>query len=223
MSSNKSIKDLIGTKKGHTAIIIGAGGTLREHGSAIKYLSEKKRTFTIGINRMTDVCVPTFHLWTNSGRYREFGSCISPKSSLLFGCNIKKKLIKKHFSGEYTNIDYIDKEGVPFGFSLGKITGHYRTAGCLAIKIAHLMGANPIYVSGMDGYTFNPKSDLEDGNSHQHIYGSGYTDGAKWEECIRKDDMVYRALKGMSKNGIEFSLITPTRFASFYNKDVLGL
>lgn len=125
-------------------LVIGAGGTLREYEEPIKDFISDSRPVTIGINYMTEFCIPDYHLWTNKQRYRDFGGCINKQSKMMFGCGMPKKLIKKHFKGDYISVDYDGTVGNSIRYEEGKIYGDFRTAGCLAIVIAHLFGASNI-------------------------------------------------------------------------------
>ena len=108
----KRFKSLVGKEKGKDFLIIGSGGSIREHETKIKnkYLTNGDYV-TIGINKMTGICIPDYHLWTNKQRYRDLGQCISSKSKFLFGKGLPKDLIRKHYKGTYTVVDFIDKAG----------------------------------------------------------------------------------------------------------------
>ncbi len=205
--------------KGETFLIVGAGGTLREYGDRVKVLS--KSAITIGINNMSELLVPTYHLWTNTGRFKNFGRSINPNSTAMFGSNIKPQLIKKIYGKPYVLVPYIDRKRVSIGYRGGRIKGYFRTAGNLAIMIAHIMGASTIYIAGMDGYTLYSQKEFDSGKQHQHVYGSGFTDKATWNECLRKDKLVNSSLKNLRDYGIKFSIFTPTYFSSFYDGSVI--
>jgi len=217
-----TIADCIDCQKGKAAVVIGAGGTLREYEKPIKKFLNQDNVFTIGINNMTAFHVPTYHLWTNKQRWRDFGSCIDgEKSKLMFGAGLPEKLIRKHFRGDYTVVNYTDslskaEKESGIGYRDGKIYGHFRTAGCLAIVIAHLLGASDIYVVGMDGFTLHTRDELESQNKNHHCYGSGYTDDATWEQCVEKDRLVYENLNAIDAYGAKFKIVTPTKFEKFY-------
>lgn len=202
-------------------LVIGAGGTLREYEEPIKDFISDSRPVTIGINYMTEFCIPDYHLWTNKQRYRDFGGCINKQSKMMFGCGMPKKLIKKHFKGDYISVDYDGTVGNSIRYEEGKIYGDFRTAGCLAIVIAHLFGASNIYVVGMDGYTLHPREELENQTRNHHCYGKGYTDNAAWEQCVGKDRLVYNNLNAIDDYGVKFKILTPTKFESFYDGAIL--
>ncbi len=215
----RTIKDLIGTKKDKSALIIGAGATIKEEEESIYSFIRKTKPFVIGINNMTAIWTPDFHLWTNTQRFRTYGKNIRSPSNLLLGSNISLKVINEVIgSREYTLINYTDmKEDIPMCYKNGKIYGYYRTAGCLAIMIVHLMGATDISIVGMDGYSLHEHKALESGEESQHCYDKGFTDTADWETCVKKDKLIEKALGGLENHGIDFKILTPTKYRRFYD------
>ena len=61
----RKLAECIDCEKGGNFLIVGAGGTLKEHAGAIKSFIDQSNSSTIGINYMTEFCVPDYHLWTN--------------------------------------------------------------------------------------------------------------------------------------------------------------
>jgi hypothetical protein len=202
-------------EKGKNFVVVGAGGTLSIYKDSILSFIKKNKALTLGINRMTGIIAPTYHLWTNRQRWGEYGSCVKANSNLILGPSITRKHAKKHYRGEYNRIDYVDKKNVPFELGGEQIRGYFRTAGVLAIALAHVMGAKKIFIVGMDGYTLHDKKSLKDGKSSHHCYGAGYTDDSSWKECVKRDRIVYDILKELN-NHIKFTIITPTVFDKFY-------
>ena len=212
------LSSYIGTAKGRNMMVVGAGGTLREYEKQIKSFIKNNDVMTIGINYMTEFCIPDYHLWTNQQRYRDLGWCISPSSKMMFGCGMPIKLIRKHHQGDYITVDYTKKGADKVDYRDGKIYGNFRTAGSLAIMIAHLLGAENIYVVGMDGYTLHSQEELKKSKKNQHFYGKGYTDDSEWEKCLEKDNHVYAMLKKLESYGIAFKILTPTKFDRYYEE-----
>lgn len=130
---------------------------------------------------------------------------------------VKDYLPKKDF----IRLDYVDKDGLDIDYKNGVIYGFFRTAGVLAIMLAHVMKSKNIYVAGMDGFTLYSRKEIEKGKQNQHVYGKGFTDNASWEDCVKKDEMVDEALHNLAGFGVRFEIITPTKFKDFYNSNVL--
>jgi 4-hydroxy 2-oxovalerate aldolase len=211
----KTIQKILNTEKGKNALIVGAGASINSHKDKIEAFIEDKIDITFGINNMTSFIVPDYHVWTNRQRLLDFGDNIHKESKVMFGRNIPEK-IRRKYSNDYVLIKYTDNEKEQMSFKNGVIRGYYRTAGCLSIMIAHLLGCKNIYIVGMDGYTyyFNNKDDM----NGQHLYGSGLTDKNNFSECKKKDDIVLNTLTYLWFYGINFNIITPTVFKDFYKE-----
>ena len=214
----KTIKDLINTEKGRSALVIGAGSSIKKYKDKIWDFIKREGSFVIGINNMTNFFIPNYHLWTNTERFRSFGQNINKRSNILLGSNISLKVIKEIIGDrEYVVLNRKDREGVSIGYRNGVIYGYFRTAGCLAIMLSHLMGASEINIVGMDGYTMYHHEDLKIGKKSQHCYGEGFTDTASWETCVMKDGLVENALNNVKEYGIDFKILTPTKYGGFYD------
>ena len=200
---------LDGIEKDQTIWIVGAGSSLTDYPK-----TNFKSGISIGIN---NVPIETdYHLWTNRKRWSEFGKNAKPKKSLIIGEGISHENIRKFYQGSYVKLNYKDEPGLSLKYDGEVIYGHFRTAGCLAIMLAHVMGANKIYVIGMDGYTLHSREDLDSGAAAQHAYGRGFTDDASWKDCLEKDRQVGIALDAIKEAGIEFKIVTPTVFKDHY-------
>jgi len=215
------MKDIIGIEKNKLFLIVGAGATIKEYQQQIANFTYRTQPISIGINNMTHVFVPTYHLWTNKQRWGSFGSCVKKQSKLIFGSSIKDDAIKKYYKGSFIRLNYIDRRNVKIRFDDKKIYGFFRTAGTLAIMVAHAMGASDIYVVGMDGYTLHAKKSLDKKTVNQHCYGEGKTDDADWNDSVKKDANVYEALHELQGYGIKFKILTPTVFTDFYDTRIL--
>lgn len=213
----KTIFDIKDSEKGNSVLILGAGGTLEDYGDKVKKFIEDNNLKTIGINNSVQFHVPDYHLWTNTGRLKEFGANIDSSSIVLFGSNIKKDVIQGVWPKKYFSVPYTDKQRVILKVTSKHIYGTFRTAGCLSIIIANILGFDNIYIAGMDGYTYHNWASLKDGETSQHFYGKGLTDKNTKEICEEKDMRVYDALRSISSYGIKFSIITPTIFREFYD------
>jgi len=213
----KTIKDLINMHRGRRALIICVGSSVKEYRNKIDTFILEEKPFIIGINNMTGFFMPDYHLWTNTKRFRTFGKNIYPESELLLGAGIHLKTIREVLGPvDYTLINFTDmKEGVSIGYKKGKILGFYRTAGNLAIMVAHLMGATDVSIVGMDGHTFYDYEDIKSGEKKHHCYEEGYKPFTK-EICIKKDQVVTGVLETLENYGINLKILTPTVYKKFY-------
>ena len=220
----KTIKELIGKEKGKSGLVIGAGASIKEYEDQIARFICETTPITIGINNMTAFWIPDYHVWTNNSRFRTFGKNIHPDSKLLLGSNISLKLINEVIgSREYTVLNREDREGVSIDYRDGIIYGYFRTAGCLSIMLLHLMGINEINVVGMDGYTLHKHKDVVVGKQSQHCYGKGLTDTSSWQTGAEKDRIIEGALNNIKEYGIDFKILTPTKYRGFYDSTRLHI
>tara|TARA_A100001515_G_scaffold128643_1_gene115007 strand:- start:604 stop:1230 length:627 start_codon:yes stop_codon:yes gene_type:complete len=197
-------------EKNKTFLIIAAGSSVREHKDKIDEFISSNNPTIVGINNITSLYVPKYHLWTNNERLRSFGSkAIKEKSNLMLGSGIKKNSIPPNVK-KYETVNFLDKKELKdFNFDGNKFSGYFRTAGALAIYLCHHSNAKSISVVGMDGFTLNGRS------GNQHLYGSGRTDDYSWDGCIKKDKIIYSCLKNLKNHGVKFSILTPTVYKDF--------
>jgi len=213
----KTIADLIGTHKGQKALVVCAGSTVKTYAENIIKFMEKEQPFVIGINNITHLFVPDYHLWVNTKRFRNFGKNSLTSSKLLLGKGIHIKTIREVIGNmDYYLINFTDmKPGIPLGYGKGKILGFFRTGGNLAIMIAHLMGASEVNIVGMDGHTIHPYDLVKSGAKPHHCYDENYVPFDK-DLCIKKDEITTGVLKDLSNYGIKLRILTPTVYREFY-------
>lgn len=213
----KTIDDLINKQRNRKALIVCAGSSVKTYKEEIEKFIAENDPFIIGINNTSHLFIPDYHLWTNTKRFRTFGNNIMKQSEVLLGKGIPIKLIKEILgNNEYYLINFTDmKPGIKLGYSKGKILGFFRTAGNLAVMIAHLMGASYVNIVGMDGHTFYPYSDIVSGKKPHHCYDEEYIPFDK-ELCILKDSITNGVLNDLTKYGIKLGILTPTVYKNFY-------
>ena len=202
-------------------MVVGSGWSIKRYAKPLRDLIRDKGFATLGINVMTSLCIPDYHLWTNRKQFSRMGDCIQPdKSKMLFGWKMPKQVIRQHHKGGYLSVVYSDDDNQILDINEKHIRGRFRTAGCLGIAIAHLMGAKEILVVGMDGFTLYDYKDVKNKNKNMHCYGKGHTDDADWESCVKKDRIVNLALGELSEE-VDFKIITPTKFADHFDGSYL--
>jgi hypothetical protein len=208
--------------KDRHVLIVGTGRGVKDYRDKILKYIEDNDIVTIGINRMTSLCIPDYHFWTNRQRFRDQHDCINEKSKLLLGCGLSEDFVRKYHKGDYTVIKYDNKIQSHVSYEDGEIRGNFRTAGILSIMIAHINGAKKIDIVGMDGYTLHDKEELLSKKANHHCYGVGYTEDACWTKCVAKDKAVEDGLFGLKEYGVDFRILTPTKFKDFYDSKEFG-
>ena len=224
-------KKFLNCHKDRDFIILGSAHTTKIYQNDIATFIEKSNLVTIGMNNMTHMFVPNYHLWTNNQRLKDFHQCIKPESQLLLGSHIKDYTLEETGVKNFDVIKYTDQKDEKIEYKDEIIYGFFRISGNLAIYIAHLMGARNIYVVGFDGY-----SKPIDGN--QHCYGTGLTDFQphyKKKNVYKdtatfmayekeKDNIIYGVLRNIQCNiHQKLWIITPTLYESLYNPNILGI
>ena len=200
-------------RKTDKCMIVCAGSTMADYEADVKARIYHGNYDTIGINKITHIIEPDYHLWTNVGRIKAFHDCIKSDSALIIGSKEQKEQNRlAHQYGAHV-LDYRDSVKEAYGYSRGCVTGQFRTAGNLAIWLAHLSGYSTIEIAGMDGYMLKY-------GGNQHCYGAGNTDSDDNEYEKEKDALIYRILNMMHIHCV-FSIITPTIYKCFY-EDVFG-
>jgi hypothetical protein len=214
----KTIEDLIGTREGEKALVICAGSMVKEHYQQIFDFVCDNKPFIIGINNITHLFSPDYHLWVNTKRFRNFGKNSLKSSKLLLGKGIHIKTIREVIGKrDYYLINFTDmKPGIPLGYKKGKIMGFFRTGGNLAVMIAHLMGASEVNIVGMDGHTLYPYEDVKSGKRPHHCYDENYKPFDK-DLCIKKDKITTGVLQDLTNYGIKLKILTPTVYKEFYS------
>lgn len=218
----KTIKNLVGKYEDEKFLILCAGASVRTYKREIQEFIENEKPITIGINNVVKLFTPDYHLWTNTKRFRDFGKNIKPESKLLLGKGIHIKTIREIIGNmSYFLINFTDmKEGVPLGYKDGKIYGFYRTAGNLAIMIAHLMGASEVNVVGVDGHTFYNYEEIKSGKQAHHCYDEKYVP-FDYDLCVKKDQITNKVFKNLREYGINLKVLTPTVHNEFFNNEML--
>ena len=215
-------------KKDNHILIIGSGRSIKKYKNKIKEFIKENRVIIIGINHIDNIAEPDYHFWGSSHRWRKFGKFASKKSLLIFPSDFSKKLIHKHFDGDYKKYKTGER---PYGFDkkIYKTIYHcFKNTLMTAIFWAYSNKFSKIDVVGMDGYTYYPEKELKNKKYSQHCYGKGYTDGQTYKFGRKKDVDYYNKLKmlykwGKKKYRFGFEILTPTVYVRFYNSDILKI
>lgn len=202
--------------KNQPVLVVCPGHSIKDHRERIQNYIDDNSPVIIGVNQMSSMFVPHLHLWTNKKRYAAAGKTMHAASLPLFSAKMPVSLIRRHWKKSYESIRYTDSPSEITGYKNGVITGWFRTSGILAIMIAHVHGASFIRAVGMDGYTLHPRKKYASKEQNQHCYGSGHTDEYTWDKCLVRDGEMDTCLGRLRKHGVDFRIMTPTKFVSFY-------
>lgn len=201
--------------QGCTALIIGTGPSLSKHWRQVEELRIKYNAVTLGANNVSEFLYPSYHCFTNRKRYIAFaGSIESSISRVLLSPYLSKSLIKRHYRGPYETLMYINDHEQEFHINDGVIQASCRTAGVLLIGVAIVMGAERIFVAGMDGYN----KLIEEGKPIHHYDNDIFKnedDNEDRQRLLKTELLNARFLTEISEylkrlGRQPFSIITPT-------------
>jgi hypothetical protein len=218
-SGEISFSACIDKHKGKDFLIYCPGKNIVEWHDRVMNFVKEKDLITIGCNKVFNLFKPTYHIFTNSEKYREYGGSVNKSSTPILGLRIVQNLIDMYEHKTYICVKHNDKdpnEKIEYDKKRDIIRGYYRTSGNLAIMVASLMGSRKIYIAGMSGFLFN-----FDGTVH-YYNAEVPRDVKSKEEWHKKYDVpISRALGNLKKAGIDFEIITPTIYSDHFNPGAL--
>ncbi len=219
MSKKTFFKSLLNKHPGRSFLIYCPGKNILEWRDCVNQFIKTQNLITIGSNRITDLIIPHYHMFTNNSKYERYGNLPHRSSTILIGSHIADKWLSKHNPSKYVLVNYTDRDrSEPISYDAKKdiVRGYYRTSGNLSIMLANLMGAKKIYIAGMSGFTHK-----FDGTVH-YYQAEIKRDVKAYKEWLRKYyEPVARSLDNLKSYGIEFKIITPTIYKKHFDKRVL--
>ena len=214
-----------GRHAGATALVLGNGPSLDEHGDALRRLIAGKRALTLGANHITPFVHPDYHAFTNRKRFVAYADTIDPdRSRVLLSPYFTEELIREHYRGPYEEIAYVADNDAAFGVRDGIILASGRTVSVLLIGVAAVMGFERILVAGLDGF-----SGVLEGNAVEGAMYHAQTDVLKHEhEQYAEIDRYTRRFLAeirdfLVRMGREpFAIVTPTAYDDHYDPGPLA-
>lgn len=206
-------------------LIIATGPSAKKYKNELNKFIEKHNPVIMGANNIEGIVVPDYHCFSNRKRFVAFSQMIdSDKSKVLLSPYFPKKFIKKHYTGRFERLMFVNNHDNPFDIDNGIIQASCRTIGVLMMAVALIMGAKRIYVYGLDGY----RSVLRHSKSINH-YDLNHTalDKAEIKRMLKVENYNSRFLNEISsymesKSLPPPSIITPTVYLDYY-KDISDL
>lgn len=221
----RKLCDLENVEHGRNMIIVCCGYSITEYKDKIRDFIKEKDAVAIGMNKMTNLVIPKYHLWTNKKRWKHYGHIMKLESIGLIGGGLDFDKIRKNTKSECIRVSHTDDKGIELGYKDNHIDGYFRSTGNLSIMLCDIMGAKNIYLVGLDGLTLHPKKDYESLERKHHCddYGNGYTAEHTWENCKEVDRNILYSLNMLKDYGIKFKVLTPTKFKDYYDPNILGI
>jgi len=199
--------------KGRDFLVLANGPTLDEYKRQINRFIEKIDPVILGANNLSGLFAPHYHAFNNKKRFMSYIDSVSKESELLVSRYFDDDMIREYTCRDYERIYYKDILNAGFDIKRGVIQTNCRTISVLLIGVAIAMGANRIFVAGMDGY-LGPAAEksLYYEEKDEKTNKDMIIERHMW--CQRFLKEIERYLVNKGKEGIH--IITPTTYKAFY-------
>jgi len=201
---------------GSDFLVLANGPSLKEYKKEIEKFIENHNPIVIGANYLGGLFVPRYHAFGNKKRFIDYIDTADNSSSLLISNTFTDDFIRKYTNREYEFIQHLPQLSSDFDIRNGVVTSNCRTISILSIAVAIVMGAERIFIVGMDGYkqvdNFMKKS--------VHFYEES-DEPEDFEILMEKHNWNERLLKQIddylvSNNKEGLCIVTPTSHKAFY-------
>ncbi|MBN1073454.1 hypothetical protein DVV91_03730 [Clostridium botulinum] len=205
--------------KGKNFVIIANGPSIKDYQLQIKKFIKEKDALTIGVNYLADLFDVDYHVFVSRKRFLKYYKYINKNSILLIPTFWGKEFINNIYSNNYEFFNLRCTEN----YDDECIDGNTQVCVNLnvaisSILLAYQMGADKIYVVGMDGYNDEMNKKITYFYDEEDNVEDAKIATVKYEKLHKELD---RVDKYLSFNDVEFSLITPTSYLKYY-ANILG-
>jgi 4-hydroxy 2-oxovalerate aldolase len=206
----------INRHRGQIFLILANGPSLKECKTKIDLFIERHNPVIIGANFLGGLFVPNYHVFSNRRRFIEYIDLVDPRSKILIASTLSKDFVRSYTEREFEFLHYLPQPEAEFHIENGVIIGNCRTVAILQIAAAIAMGAERVFIVGMDGYkqvdNFIKKS--------VHFYKEPQ-ETKSFEILMEKHNDNERLLKQIDKyltdkNKDGLLILTPTSHKAFY-------
>ncbi len=201
---------------GRDFLVLANGPTLKEEKEQVEKFVEKYNPVVIGANYLGGLFVPHYHAFGNKKRFTDYVDTVDDGSNILISNIFPDEFIKKYTYRKYEFIQHVPQLSSDFNISNGVVMTNCRTISILSVAVAIIMGAERIFIAGMDGYK---QVDSFMKNSVHFYKESDETDDFEilmekhnWNEQLLKQIDNY--LVSNNKDGL--CILTPTSHKAFY-------
>ena len=201
---------------GRDFLVLANGPTLKEEKGQIEKFIKKYNPVVIGANYLGELFVPHYHVFGNKKRFIDYVDTVDAASNILISNIFSNEFIKKYTNRKYEFIQHLPQLSTDFNISNGVVMTNCRTISILSVAVAIVMGAERIFIAGMDGYkqvdSFMEKS--------VHFYKESY-ETEDFEMLMEKHNWNERLLRQIdnylvSNNKDGTCILTPTSHKAFY-------
>jgi len=204
----------INRHKGREFLVLANGPNLKVYKSEIKEFINRYNPVVLGANYLGGLFVPDYHAFNNKKRFVTHVEEVDPSSRLLLGANFSPEMIREYIDRDYEPLVFHDRLSADFNVIDGVITSNCGTISVLLIGVALVMGADRVFVAGMDGY-------LDRRAACQSLFYDEKFDVKEHDLNVKRHQTNERFLKQIDeyiqRNGGEgVHIITPTTHTGFY-------
>ncbi len=216
-TNKKAIPQTVEYLNHHTGrefLVLANGPNLKKYKKEIITFIKKYDPVILGGNFLNGLFVPDYHAFNNKRRLADYINTVDPGSKLLLGSNFSKELITDFVSRDYDTLAFMDNLDSDFDIQNGVITSNCRTISVLLIGVAIVMGANRVFVVGMDGYL--DKADFDNTLFYNEQFEPKEhklnVDRHNWNNKFlgQLDKYIH------DKGGEGLHILTPTGYSTFY-------
>ncbi|CAD7847443.1 MAG: hypothetical protein [Olavius algarvensis Delta 4 endosymbiont] len=195
-------------------LVLANGPSLKEKKPEIEKFIAKYDPVVLGANFLNGLFKPDYHAFNNKKRFAAYAGTTAPDSELLIGINIPPDMIDDYVQRSWEPLVFRNVLDADFDIQDGMIMCNCRTISVLLIGIAVVMGANRVFVAGMDGY-------LNHANAGTALFYDEKFDPQEHELNVERhrwnDTFLQKIDRYIQKQGGEgIHILTPTGHASFY-------
>ncbi|HEG43580.1 MAG TPA: hypothetical protein ENH94_05980 [Phycisphaerales bacterium] len=202
---------------GKDFLILANGPTLSEYKKEIDDFIVKHNPIVMGANYLGGLFKPDYHAFSNKKRFISYVDQVDEGSTLLLSSGFDDDFIREYTDRDYERIVHLSKVSGTFEIKDNIITSNCRTISILMIAEAIILGAERIFVAGMDGY----KSKENFLSDNVHFYKES-DEAETLESLIRKHNWNESLLNSINTyltkhNKDNIRIITPTNHNYFYD------
>ena len=201
---------------GRDFLVLANGPTLKEEKGQIEKFIEKYDPVVIGANYLGELFIPHYHAFGNKKRFMNYIDSVDAGSSILISNIFSDEFVKKYTDRKYEFIQHLPQLSTDFNISNGIVMTNCLTISILSVAVGIVMGAERIFIAGMDGYK---QVDSFMKNSVHFYKESDETEN--FEMLMEKHNWNERLLKQIdnyliSNNKDGLCILTPTSHKAFY-------
>jgi 4-hydroxy 2-oxovalerate aldolase len=141
-----------GRHKKKDFLVLANGPSLKEFKSDIDEFIRQTDPIILGANNLEHLFVPHYHVFSNKKRFMSYIDQVDENSKLLISSTFEESFIRDYTDCEYERLVHLNRFSSQFSIQDGVINSHCGTVAVLLIATAIVMGAERIFIAGMDGY-----------------------------------------------------------------------